>query len=89
MVRICSDTAGVEEWRCPTCGRRVLVRWPPDYSRTVLDEGDPDAAHTGGSGVLITGAGLGTGGAAGVEPGPDDRAWLAELGIAWDEDSGN
>ncbi len=43
---------GEEEWLCPECGRRFLMRWPPEYSRTVLDPGNEDVIHTGGKGGL-------------------------------------
>lgn len=36
---------GVETWKCPECGRVVLVRWHP-YERVVDVEGDPNAGHT-------------------------------------------
>ena len=38
---------GAEEWWCPTCGRRLLLHWPPRYRKLVLDRGDERAAHTG------------------------------------------
>ena len=47
MVHEGTDTSGMEEWRCPVCGRHFIVRWPPDYERLVLAEGDPKAIHVG------------------------------------------
>jgi hypothetical protein len=47
MVHVGTDAAGMEEWRCPVCGRHFVVRWPPNYERLVLAEGDADAAHVG------------------------------------------
>lgn len=79
MIRGRTDAGGVEEWECPICGRRVLLRWPPRYLRTVVERGDQGVAHTGGSGVRFTAAGVE------VAPVPDDRDWLAGLGIRWDE----
>ncbi len=38
---------GIEEWYCPTCGRRLLVTWMPQIEKTILDAGDPNAAHSG------------------------------------------
>ena len=35
----------VEEWYCPTCGRRFLVQWPPAYKMIVLAAGDTDIRH--------------------------------------------
>ena len=37
------------------CGRHFVVRWPPDYERLVLAEGDENATHVGTKG----GVGLG------------------------------
>jgi hypothetical protein len=47
MVHEGTDASGMEEWRCPVCGRHFVVRWPPDYERLVLAEGDPKAIHVG------------------------------------------
>lgn len=46
---------GAQEWICPTCGRRVLIKWPPDYQQTVLTPGDENASHCGASGGLHMG----------------------------------
>lgn len=43
MVRTAGS--GLEEWACPTCGRRMLLRWPPHYVKHVLDDGDEQACH--------------------------------------------
>jgi hypothetical protein len=37
--------SGVEEWYCPTCGRRFLVQWPPAYKMLILAVGDKDIRH--------------------------------------------
>jgi hypothetical protein len=37
--------SGVEEWYCPTCGRRFLVQWPPAYKMIILEAGDKDIRH--------------------------------------------
>jgi hypothetical protein len=42
--------SGAEEWYCPTCGRRFLMRWPPLYSKIILEPGDEYAIHSGGKG---------------------------------------
>lgn len=52
MELIDSDTEGADEFYCPTCGRRVLYQWPPDYKKIVLDPGDEYAIHSGGKGGL-------------------------------------
>ena len=36
---------GVEEWYCPTCGRRFLVQWPPAYKMIILAAGNKDIRH--------------------------------------------
>ncbi|MFD0528563.1 hypothetical protein ACFQ1I_18615 [Kitasatospora arboriphila] len=38
---------GADEWSCPTCGRRIVLRRPPDPGITVLDAGDESAVHIG------------------------------------------
>lgn len=37
--------SGVEEWYCPTCGRRFLVQWPPAYKMIILEPGNKDIRH--------------------------------------------
>jgi hypothetical protein len=44
--------SGAEEWHCPTCGRRFLVQWEPQYKRIIIENGDEYAAHSGGKGGL-------------------------------------
>jgi hypothetical protein len=46
----------VEEWYCPTCGRRFLMQWPPAYSKVVLEAGDETAIHGGGKGGIQMGS---------------------------------
>ena len=98
MVHQGTDAAGMEEWRCPVCGRHFLVRWPPNYQRLVLAEGDEGAVHVGAKGqVALTGIEV----AAAGRPAPDPRApdsgspgaredewrrWLRDHGIDWDGD---
>ena len=38
---------GSQEWACPTCGRRLLLQWPPAHRRIVLEPGDEGALHDG------------------------------------------
>jgi hypothetical protein len=64
MELLSVDETGAEEWHCPTCGRRFLMRWPPDYGRSVLTPGDEHVTHVGGKG------GLHMGGAALTETAP-------------------
>ena len=45
MVLDRTHISGVEEWYCPTCGRRFLVQWPPAYKMVILEQGDKDIRH--------------------------------------------
>ena len=88
-----TDASGMEEWRCPVCGRHFVVRWPPDYERLVLAEGDPKATHVGTKGeVGLTGLRVtmapGDPAAPGDDPGDADRRWLRDHGIDWDGAAG-
>ena len=86
MVHQGTDASGMEEWRCPVCGRHFIVRWPPDYERLVLVEGDPDTPHVGSKGDLAP-PGLQVVPAAGdaeVDAEVEWRAWLRDNGIDWD-----
>ncbi len=47
---------GAQEWFCPTCGRHFIIQWPPNYKRIVLDEGDEQATHAGGTDGLLMGS---------------------------------
>ncbi len=38
---------GRQEWICPTCGRRIILQWPPDYHRIVVEPGDESVSHSG------------------------------------------
>lgn len=40
---------GAEEWRCPACGRRFIMQWPPNYKKIMLEVGDENAVHSGSS----------------------------------------
>ncbi|HLA99236.1 MAG TPA: hypothetical protein VJL34_12335 [Anaerolineales bacterium] len=57
MVLVNSYPSGEEELYCPTCGRRILIRWPcsksqTDYKKVVLQVGDEYAIHHGWKGSL-------------------------------------
>lgn len=45
MVLEKTHISGVEEWFCPSCGRRFLVQWPPSYKIIVLEDGEKDTRH--------------------------------------------
>jgi hypothetical protein len=73
---------GVEEWSCTQCSRRLRLRRPPAFEKTVLDPGDEWAAHVGGAGGLeVRAAAASPGGLPAAE-----RRWLAGHGIAWKPD---
>jgi hypothetical protein len=77
------EESGAEEWVCPDCGRRVLLRWPPDFERLIVEHGDDRAVHVGGKGGVQMG---------GTEVSPsrasdlssEARQWLSTNGIDWD-----
>lgn len=48
MILAATLDSGVEEWYCPTCGRRFLMQWPPNYRKIILEVGDEYAIHRGG-----------------------------------------
>lgn len=83
MVLVETRESGVEEWMCPNCGRRVLLRWPPNYEKFVLDHGDESATHGGGKGgvrvgqVMVNPVDMGD-----IEALEHD--WLSDHGIDWE-----
>ncbi len=46
---------GSQEWECPICGRHFIMHWPPHYKRVVLEEGDQQVMHSGGTGGVVMG----------------------------------
>ncbi len=52
MLLVTTHDTGAEEWYCPTCGRRFLMNWPPDYKKIILERGDETATHSGGKGGI-------------------------------------
>lgn len=55
MVLESTQPSGAEEWYCPTCGRRFLLNWQPNYQKVVLNAGDEFAGHSGGKGGISMG----------------------------------
>ena len=51
LVRVDGDS-GAEHWTCAACGRQMLLRWPPDYKRTVLVPGDESVGHLASKGEV-------------------------------------
>lgn len=84
MTRTSTSDRGIEVWSCSQCARRLLLRRPPEFEKMVLEPGDESAAHVGGTGALRLAA---------VTAHPalprqlpaQDRHWLAELGIGWED----
>lgn len=64
----------------------MLLRWPPDYEKLVLEHGDESAIHVGGKGGVRVGEFK-------VAPAPEgdmlsaEREWLRDNGIDWDGES--
>ena len=66
MILTGSTESGAEEWTCPSCSRRMLLRWPPDFDKFVLEHGDqkrvlahlrelvPEVRRLGERGMTIT-----------------------------------
>jgi hypothetical protein len=54
MVLETTHPSGVEEWSCPTCGRRMTITWQP-WKKIILEPGDIHAAHGGSKGILKIG----------------------------------
>ncbi|TYB41378.1 hypothetical protein [Actinomadura chibensis] len=89
MVR--TEESGLEEWACPTCGRRMLLRWPPHYEKRIVEPGDARACHVGSAAPGPTGTGGSpdappeTPGTSGEREGGDRwrdaRRWLRETGV--------
>ena len=75
--------SGAEEWVCPDCGRRVLLRWPPEFERLVVEHGDDRAVHIGAKGgVRMTGLEVNPSALPGLSS--EARQWLTSNGIDWD-----
>ncbi len=55
MTMVAAHGSGAEEWRCPECGHRFVMTWPPNYRKVILEQGDPYAIHSGGKGGLRIG----------------------------------
>jgi hypothetical protein len=97
MILTGNGESGAEEWVCPTCGRRMLLRWPPNYEKLILEHGDEAAIHVGGKGGLQVGqvaiapapmgekpVGEASLGEVADEVPEAERRWLRDNGIDWD-----
>jgi hypothetical protein len=56
MILERTHPSGVDEWYCPTCGRRLLMDYGPKFKKTVLEAGDEHVVHSGGKGGLYIGS---------------------------------
>jgi len=58
MILEKTHPSGADEWYCPTCGRRMLISWEPQFKRTVLEAGSPEATHSGFKNALQAGVNM-------------------------------
>lgn len=56
MILVETHDSGFEEWLCPTCSRRFLMHWPPEYQKIILEVGDVNAVHSGAKGGMTIGS---------------------------------
>jgi len=55
MVLEMTHPSGMQGWYCPTCGRRILLRVPPNSEMVIVEPGDQYARHSGSTGGLRIG----------------------------------
>lgn len=55
MVLVAEQPDGSQEWHCPTCGRRFIITFEPSYKRIILNEGNFEVIHSGGTNGLSFG----------------------------------
>jgi hypothetical protein len=55
MVLEKTHASGAEEWFCPICARRFLLRVPPTNDMIVLEPGNRYVSHSGSVGGLRIG----------------------------------
>ena len=83
MVLAGRTESGAEEWMCPACGRRMLMRWPPRFEAIVLDDGDETAVHAGAkAGALMRRGEVSQ--VPSVDVSDSEARWLRSNGIDWD-----
>lgn len=56
MVLVNTHASGAEEWLCPQCGRRFMLKCPPANDMIILEPGDHYARHWGSNGGLRIGS---------------------------------
>jgi hypothetical protein len=82
MVRTAVSGPDADVWWCTACSRRIVLHGSPLYRRLILDAGDGSAIHAGSTGA----AWLDPAELRRPDDGPDDSSWLAENGIAWEDE---
>ena len=55
MVLEMTHHSGMQVWYCPTCGRRILLRVPPNNEMVIVEPGDQYVSHSGSTGGLRIG----------------------------------
>ncbi len=83
MVLTGLTESGAEEWLCPACQRRMLLRWRPHFETLVLEHGDTNAVHAGSKGGVTLRAESAVP-ASGAGPSTSEQQWLSSNGIDWD-----
>jgi DNA-directed RNA polymerase subunit RPC12/RpoP len=82
MVRVARAESGEEEWSCPRCGRRMLLRWPPPrFEVTILAEGDSSASHIGTKASVPPEQASSWD----ITMSHDELVWLHDHGIEWND----
>ncbi len=85
MVVVERIEPGLEVWACPRCGRRIRLRWPPNYDKQVLVPGDEDAPHAGSSGgVRVSSVEVAPDAPRLSQVSPHESRWLRDSGIDWE-----
>jgi hypothetical protein len=54
MTLVTTYPTGAEDWLCPECGYRFVMRWQP-FKRLCLVEGEQGEPHCGQRGGLVMG----------------------------------
>lgn len=54
MILEVTHSSDAEEWYCPSCGRRMLISWHPQFKKVVLEAGDNYAMHSAMKGFFTS-----------------------------------
>ncbi len=55
MHRVQQFNTGAEEWECHECGRRFIILLEPNFQKVILEQGDENVIHFGGSAEISMG----------------------------------